>query len=154
MKRGSWQSPRLVRIDILVLIVTLLTQAGIRAWDYGTGNDRFDQSLTLIEEAIPLYGWGIILGVLTFSLALGIALKIHIVVWASHFLLGSMYLILTIGMVISVFDNNPFPWDGIRSGSILLTPMMLHFVLAIRTGPNPIVEEEVIVTETVVKDNA
>lgn len=154
MIRGSWQSPRLTKVDILVLIVTLITQGTIRSWDYTTGNDGVSQSLTIIEDAFALWIWGVILATLTAFLIIGISLKIHIIVWASHALLGCVYFVLLVGMTIAVFATNPFPYDGIRSGSVLLTPMMLHFVFAIRTGPSPLDFEVEYVDEAVVKDHA
>lgn len=153
MKRGSWETPRLTGIDVLVVILSLLTQAIVRSWDYSTGDDRVSASLTLIEDAFPLWIWGIILGVLAGALLLGIGLRIHLLVWSSHALLSFMYSILMIGMLIAVLDNNPFPWDGIRGVTLLMTPAILHGVLAIRTGPHPLPYSDITVTEAVIKED-
>lgn len=138
MKRGSWEVPRLTGIDVLVVIISLLTQAVFRSWDYSTGSDEISASLTLIEDAIPLWGWGVILGTLAVALLLGITLRVHLLVWSAHSLLAFTYAILMVGMIISVLNHNPFPWDGIRGVTLLMTPAILHAVLAIRTGPTPL----------------
>lgn len=151
MKRGSWEIPRLTRIDVLVVIISLLTQAVFRSWDYSTGDDEVIASLTLIEDAFPLWVWGLWLGMLAVFLFIGIILRIHLVVWSAHSLLAFTYFILMIGMAIAVFDRSPYPWDGVRGITLLLTPALLHGVLAIRTGPSPLHYREAVVEEAVIK---
>lgn len=154
MKRGSWRAPRLTGIDVVVIICSLITQGVIRSWDYSTGDDQIASSLSLIEDAFPLVVWGAILGSLIITLTVGMWLRVHMLVWATHGLLGVVYFTLMVGMIIAVFSNNPFPWDGIRGGSILLTPCILHVLLAIRTGPKPLEQTDAVVDDTVVKDHA
>jgi len=73
-------------------------------------------------------------------LALGVALRRHIIVWLGHALLGLTYLILLVGILLPVLAAG-YPWDNIRFGSTLLTPMLLHLILALRTGPRPLPPE-------------
>lgn len=153
MKRGSWKPPRFTGLDVLVVIISLWTQVVVRSWDYSTGDDRIGSSLTLIEDAFPLEVWGLILAFLAFCLAVGIFFKIHLVVWASHSLLCLIYFILMIGMLIAILDGSPFPWDGIRGVTLLLTPAVLHGVIAIRTGPSSLHSDLVEVTEAVIKED-
>lgn len=150
-KRGSWQSPRLTNLDVIALISTLAVQASIRAWDYTTGES--EPSLSLVEEAFTLQVWGWILFTLAGSLFIGMLFKVHKIVWAAHSLLGCVYFVLLVGITISILANNPPPWDGVRFGGLLLTPMVLHWVFAIRTGPTPLCVSEARPVETVVKED-
>lgn len=153
MKCGTWQPPRLTGLDVLVVIISLWTQVVVRSWDYSTGEDRISSSLTLIEDAFPLEVWGLILASLALGLAVGILFRVHLMVWASHSLLCLIYFILMIGMLIAILDGSPFPWDGIRGVTLLLTPAVLHGVIAIRTGPSSLDSGSVEVTEAVIKED-
>jgi len=145
--RRDWRPARLVHGDIIALTATLVAQASIRAYDYGTGADGTGRSLALVERAAPLWVWALIFAAGDLCLIAGMVRRCHMAVWAGHVSLAIAYLVLTVGILIPTLV---VPWaDGIRAASVLLTPMILHWIFSLRMGPRPMEPAHVVPAEVV-----
>lgn len=84
MSRGDWRPARLVPGDIVALAITLASQAMLRAWDYGTGQDSTGPALALVERAAPLWVWALVFAAGDLALIAGLIRRRHLAVWAGH----------------------------------------------------------------------
>ena len=135
---AQWKPAALGPWDIMLAAYAMVVMSLVRAFDYSTGTEAENPSsnLTAVEAAAPLWGWALAFILFGTLLAVGVSLKRHLLVWAGHAALAVVYTGLLAGMVVSVL---PHPWfDGIRAASALLLPCAMHWILAFRTGPNPI----------------
>ncbi|GAA0189828.1 hypothetical protein GCM10008944_01700 [Cytobacillus oceanisediminis] len=144
MGRGAhWAPARLLSTDVAVMAVGLGSLAMIRGLDYSTGNDAMvraplpgtEPALVGIEAAFPLWIWGA--AILTGSTTLlgGVLLRRHFPIWLGHVILCAIYAALCVGLTVGYLDR---PWlDGIRSGTGLALPALMHYLLWWRMGARP-----------------
>ena len=152
--RRDWRPARLVHGDIIALTATLAAQASLRAYDYGTGHegDGAARSLALVERAAPLWVWALVFAAGDVCLVAGMVRRSHMLVWAGHMSLAIAYVVLCVGILIPTLT---VPWgDGIRAASVLLTPMILHWMFSLRMGPRPIQPDRAVPAEIVGAPNA
>lgn len=140
----KWRPARLRPFDILLITIALWVTATIRGLDYLTGDDagarppRPGQTNALvgIEAAFPLWLWGISMVIACTLLGLGVLRGWHAYVWWGHVLLSVIYTGLCVGLIPGYLDRSAF--DGIRSASGLLLPVVVHFLIWWRMGRRPI----------------
>lgn len=143
-----WSPARLLVLDVVFITAILATTAGVRAWDYLTGEDASARSsvpgkpsvLIGIEAAFPLMWWGLAIGVGVVLVSIGILTRSHLPVWIGHVILSALYTGLAVGLIGGYLDRPSF--DGIRNGVGLLLPAALHALLWIRMGPQPVIRKE------------
>lgn len=135
-KPGSWEPGRFGLTDAVAVKLVLILMAANRSFDYFTPRDAGPTTVTeTMQTAFPLEWWGVMLAVPTLLLATGLAGRIHFAVWVGHGLLAIVYLALVtaLGMV---YIERPL-FDGSRSVTVLLAPLVLHTLLCFRTGWRP-----------------
>lgn len=132
---GSWEPGRFHLSDALVLKVTLVVMAFWRGFDYLTPPVQLGPITESMMLAFPLTVWGGAFLILTAVLAAGLVLRIHFLVWLGHGLLAAVYVAVFVSLA-SVYVQREM-WEGIRSATAILAPMMLHGLLSFRTGWKP-----------------
>lgn len=84
---------------------------------------------------MPLRLWGLLFFGFGILLAVSVALKIHRLVYLSHWCLGVVTAALTVGLGVEYLTR---PWgDGIRSAGTLAVVAAIYLIIAIRTGWEP-----------------
>ena len=68
-------------------------------------------------------------------LALGLILRIHFLVWLGHGLLAAAYVAVFVSLSSEYLQREM--WEGIRSATVVLAPLVLHALLSFRTGWRP-----------------
>lgn len=135
-KPGSWEPGRFGLPDAVVVKLVLIVMAANRSFDYFTPMVNSPTTVTeTMQTAFPLWWWGIMLAVPTLLLATGLAGRIHFAVWVGHGLLAIVYLALVTALGLVYIDRPMF--DGSRSATVLLAPLVLHALLSFRTGWRP-----------------
>lgn len=133
---ARWRPAVLTAGDIVLATYAVVTMALLRAYDYGTGNDA-SPTLSIVEAAMPLGVWSALFAIGGLVLLIGARCRIHALVWTGHAWLFILYLALLTGIA---WAAAAAPWfDNIRSASVLILPVLMHFLLALRTGPSPLV---------------
>lgn len=94
---GDWRPVRLPISDVLLIAWTMITQALIRGWDYGTGVES-SKTLAVIENAAPLWVWSAAFMIGAAILLVGVALRCHSIVWLGHGSLMVAYATLAVGL--------------------------------------------------------
>lgn len=136
-KPGSWEPARLSLLDSMSVTVWLCLASILRGLDYLLPSTPEGQTkaLTVVEDALPIPGWGILFSGFGFLLALSVVLKIHRLVYLSHWTLGVVTAALTVGLGAEYLTR---PWgDGIRSAGTLAVVAAFYLIIAIRTGWEP-----------------
>lgn len=132
---ARWRPAVLTAGDIVLATYAVVTMALLRAYDYGTGTD-ITPTLTIVEAAMPLWLWSVLFAGGGMALLIGARCRIHALVWTGHAWLFVLYLAMLTGIAWVVAFT---PWlDNIRSASVLILPVLMHFLLALRTGPSPL----------------
>lgn len=143
--RGAarWAPARLLSADVMVMAVGLGSLAMIRGLDYSTGRDAAaraplpgtEPALVGIEAAFPLWIWGAAILVGATTLLVGVLFRLHFTIWLGHVILCAVYAALCVGLTFGYLDR---PWlDGIRSGTGLALPALMHYLLWWRMGARP-----------------
>ena len=132
---GSWEPGRFHLSDALVIKGTLVLMALTRGFDYITPPSRISEVTETMMLAFPLEVWGGAFLILASMLAVGLILRIHFLVWLGHGLLAAAYVAVFVSLS-SVYMQREM-WDGIRSASAILAPLVLHGLLSFRTGWRP-----------------
>lgn len=133
---GSWEPGRFHLSDALVIKATLIFMGLWRGFDYFTPAVTAPSTVTeTMQTAFPLEVWGILILAPTLALAAGLALRMHFAVWIGHGLLAVVYAGLVVSLML-VYIERPL-FDGIRSATVLLAPLVLHALLCVRTGWRP-----------------
>ena len=132
---GSWEPGRFRLSDALVIKVTLVVMALARGFDYMTPPTNPGPVTETMMLAFPLPVWGGAFLILAAMLAVGMILRIHFFVWLGHGLLAAAYVAVFVSLA-SVYLQREM-WDGIRSATVVLAPLVLHGLLSVRTGWKP-----------------
>ena len=132
---GSWEPGRFRLPDALVLKGTLVLMALARGFDYITPPSRVTEVTETMMLAFPLTVWGGAFLILAAVLAVGLILRIHFLVWIGHGLLAAAYVAVFVSLS-SVYLQREM-WEGIRSATVVLAPLVLHGLLSFRTGWKP-----------------
>ena len=132
---GSWEPGRFHLSDALVLKGTLVFMAFWRGFDYITPPPALTPVTETMMLAFPLTVWGGAFLVLAAVLAVGLILRIHFLVWLGHGLLAAAYVAVFVSLS-SVYLQREM-WEGIRSATVVLAPLVLHGLLSLRTGWRP-----------------
>ena len=132
---GSWEPGRFHLSDALLLKVTLVLMAFARGFDYITPPSRVTEVTETMMLAFPLTVWGGAFLALAVVLGVGLSLRIHFLVWLGHGLLAAAYVAVFVSLS-SVYLQREM-WDGIRSATVVLAPLVLHGLLSFRTGWKP-----------------
>ena len=132
---GSWEPGRFHLSDALILKGTLVLMAFARGFDYITPPGQITQVTETMMLAFPLEVWGGAFLALAAMLAVGLILRIHFLVWLGHGLLAAAYVAVFVSLS-SVYLQREM-WDGIRSATVVLAPLVLHGLLSSRTGWKP-----------------
>lgn len=132
---GSWEPGRFHLSDALVLKGTLVFMAFWRGFDYLTPPSEITQTIETMMLAFPLTVWGGAFLVLAAVLVVGLILRIHFLVWLGHGLLAAAYVAVFVSLL-SVYMQREM-WEGIRSATVVLAPLVLHGLLSLRTGWRP-----------------
>lgn len=132
---GSWEPGRFHLSDALIIKGTLVLMALARGFDYITPPSRVTEVTETMMLAFPLTVWGGAFLILAAMLAVGLALRIHFLVWLGHGLLAAVYVAVFVSLS-SVYLQREM-WDGIRSATVVLAPLVLHGLLSSRTGWKP-----------------
>lgn len=132
---GSWEPGRFHLSDALALKATLVVMALTRGFDYMTPPSRITEVTETMVLAFPLTVWGGAFLILAAILAAGLILRVHFLVWLGHGLLAASYVGVFVSLSSVYLDREM--WDGIRSASVVLAPMVLHGLLSFRTGWRP-----------------
>src|SRR5699024_8496280 len=132
---GSWEPGRFRLSDALVLKGTLVFMAFWRGFDYITPPIQVGPVTESMMLAFPLPVWGGAFMILAGMLAVGLILRIHFCVWLGHGLLAAAYVAVFVSLA-SVYLQREM-WEGIRSATVVLAPLVLHGLLSLRTGWRP-----------------
>lgn len=132
---GTWRPATLVRSDIFAIKLLLAEFAAIRAMDYATSVTRADVN-GWIESSMPAEMWATLCGLTAAALIIGIALRIHCLVWAGHCIGAITYAALAVGAL--QYTLSLEPWDEWRRIGPLAIISSLHLLLAMRSGPTPL----------------
>lgn len=133
---GSWEPGRFYLTDAILIKLTLIFVALWRGFDYFTPTVTGPTTVTeTMQTAFPFEVWGALVLVPALTLAAGLALRIHFAVWIGHGILAVVYAALFVSLMLVYIDRPLF--DGIRSATALLAPLMLHALLCVRTGWKP-----------------
>lgn len=132
---GSWEPGRFHLSDALVIKVTLVVMALARGFDYMTPPSRVTQVTEMMMLAFPLTVWGGAFMILATMLAVGLALRVHFLVWLGHGLLAASYVAVFVSLSSVYLQREMF--EGIRSATVILAPLVLHGLLSFRTGWRP-----------------
>lgn len=132
---GSWEPARLGLSDSIGITILLTFVAAVRGFDYITPKTMESPALSVVEQAFPLWVWGLMFAVPAVFLAATALARIHAGVWVGHWLLVIAYVGLAVGLGVEYIQR---PWlDGIRTVGALLVPFALHALVAFRTGWRP-----------------
>src|SRR5699024_3594503 len=132
---GSWEPGRFRLPDALVLKVTLVVMALARGFDYMTPPSRVTEVTETMMLAFPLTVWSGAFLILAAVLAAGLLLRIHFLVWIGHGLLAAAYVAVFVSLA-SVYLQREM-WDGIRSATVVLAPLVVHGLLSVGPGWKP-----------------
>lgn len=132
---GSWEPGRFHLSDALIIKGTLVLMALARGFDYITPPSRVTEVTETMMLAFPLTVWGGAFLILAAVLAVGLILRVHFLVWLGHGLLAAVYVAVFVSLS-SVYLQREM-WDGIRSATVVLAPLVLHGLLSSRTGWRP-----------------
>lgn len=132
---GSWEPGRFHLSDALVLKVTLVFMAFWRGFDYITPPIQVGPITESMMLAFPLTVWGGAFLALAAVLAVGMILRIHFLVWLGHGLLAAAYVAVFVSLSSVYLQREMF--EGIRSATVILSPLVLHGLLSSRTGWRP-----------------
>ena len=132
---GSWEPGRFRLSDAFILKGTLVLMALARGFDYITPPPRLTQVTETMMLAFPLEVWGGAFLALAVTLAAGMALRIHFLVWLGHGLLAAAYVAVFVSLSSVYLQREMF--EGIRSATVVLAPLVLHGLLSCRTGWRP-----------------
>lgn len=132
---GSWEPGRFRLSDALVLKGTLVLMAFARGFDYITPPPRLTQVTETMMLAFPLEVWGGAFLALAVILAVGLILRVHFMVWLGHGLLAAAYVAVFVSLSSVYLQREMF--EGIRSATVVLSPLVLHGLLSFRTGWRP-----------------
>ena len=132
---GSWEPGRFHLSDALLLKVTLVLMAFARGFDYITPPPRLTQVTETMMLAFPLEVWGGAFLALAVILAVGLILRVHFLVWLGHGLLAAAYVAVFVSLSSVYLQREMF--EGIRSATVVLSPLVLHGLLSFRTGWRP-----------------
>ena len=132
---GSWEPGRFRLSDALVIKGTLVLMAFWRGFDYITPPPRLGPITETMMLAFPLEVWGGAFLILAAMMAVGLALRIHFLVWLGHGLLAAAYVAVFVSLSSVYLQREMF--EGIRSATVILAPLVLHGLLSYRTGWRP-----------------
>ena len=132
---GSWEPGRFRLSDALVIKGTLVLMALARGFDYITPPPRLTQVTETMMLAFPLEVWGGAFLALAVILAVGLILRVHFMVWLGHGLLAAAYVAVFVSLSSVYLQREMF--EGIRSATVVLSPLVLHGLLSFRTGWKP-----------------
>lgn len=133
---GSWRPASLTTGDIVTVKVCMGVAALIRASDYATPNRRVPTSTIGIENTLPYAFWAALFAAVGVILLTGMASRRHGMVWFGHALGFAAY--STLAFAVAQFAFTIEPWDDWKRISPLAILALLHFLLALRSGPRPI----------------
>lgn len=136
-KPGSWEPARLSTLDSISVTVWLCFASMLRGLDYllPASPEGSTKSLTVVEDAMPLPVWGMLFLGFSALLLAAVLMKIHRLVYLSHWTLGVVTAALAVGLGAEYLTR---PWgDGIRSAGTLAVVAALYLIIAIRTGWEP-----------------
>lgn len=136
-KPGSWEPARLSPLDSISFTAWLCLASLLRGLDYllPRSPEGATKALNVVEEAMPIQLWGILFFGFGAMLAVSVVLKIHRLVYLSHWSLGVITAALTVGLMAEYLTR---PWgDGMRSAGTLGVVAAFYLILAIRTGWEP-----------------
>ena len=132
---GSWEPGRFHLSDALIIKITLVVSAFSRGFDYLTPPPELTPAVETMMLAFPLEVWGGAFIAFAGILALGLILRIHFLVWIGHGLLAAVYM-AAFSSLLSLYAQREM-FEGIRSATALLAPLVLHTLLSFRTGWKP-----------------
>ena len=134
-RMGSWEPARMGLSDSIGITLLLTIVGLVRGIDYITPKTTESPALSLVEQAFPLWVWGLMFAVPSLFLAASVIARIHAGVWIGHWLLVIAYVGLATGLGVEYLGR---PWfDGIRTVASLAGPFALHTLVAFRTGWRP-----------------
>lgn len=132
---GSWEPARLGLSDSIGITMLLSAVSIVRGFDYITPKSTASPALSIVEEAFPLWVWGLMFLVPSIFLTISALTRVHAGVWIGHWLLVIAYFGLATGLGLEYLGR---PWfDGIRSAASLAIPFGLSALVALRTGWRP-----------------
>ena len=115
--------------------MTLVFMAFWRGFDYITPPIQVGPVTETMMLAFPLTVWGGAFLALAVMLAVGLILRIHFFVWLGHGLLAAAYVAVFVSLSSVYLQREMF--EGIRSATTVLAPLILHGLLSFRTGWRP-----------------
>lgn len=132
---GSWRPGQLGIRDSVAMTVVLVVIALARGFDYLTPRVPRTAGTAAIEDALPLWAWGLAFAVPAVILGLGALARVHRLVWLGHGLLAVIYLAIAVGLTGEYLTH---AWlSGIKGGIGMFLPVYLHTTIAWRTGWTP-----------------
>lgn len=142
---GTWRPAILTSGDVITIKVALAVTATLHAADYGVDIVRGGD---VVEQALPVGVWATICALVAFLILAGMAARAHWAVFAGHFLGAVTYLALSVGAFQHAFTL--VPPDEWRRGGPLFVVALIHWMLAMRSGPTPITQSSATPAEVVV----
>src|SRR5699024_11419318 len=90
-RMGSWEPARMGLSDSIGITLLLTIVGLVRGIDYITPKTTESPALSLVEQAFPLWVWGLMFAVPSLFLAASLIARIHSWVWLGHWLLLLAY---------------------------------------------------------------
>lgn len=132
---GSWEPGRIHVLDAIFIKIFLITASTLRGFDYLLPSGNAPATIESMASAFPIAVWAWMLLIPSSILLIGLSARLHFAVWLGHGLLAVVYMGLFASFAM-VFVERPY-FNGMRSATELLVPLLLHALICVRTGWRP-----------------
>src|SRR5699024_9079505 len=123
-RMGSWEPARMGLSDSIGITLLLTIVGLVRGIDYITPKTTESPALSLVEQAFPLWVWGLMFAVPSLFLAASVIARIHAGVWIGHWLLVIAYVGLATGLGVGCSGRRGFA--GFGTVASLEGPLVFH----------------------------
>ena len=111
--RSRWEPG--LQPDMSLMVMYLLSlEPLVRGIDYITGDDgTFNRALRIVEDAMPLWIWGVIFTAAAVLFLTGVTRRKHNFIIAGSILMVATYGAFSVGAIFEIASEG-WPWDGYR----------------------------------------
>jgi hypothetical protein len=128
MRRGSWRPGEFDYRLVIAFGVMIYLEALVRGLDYVTGDlPHTTSSLTFVEQAMPLWAWGILCIVAGGGSLVGLLGRWYPVLIGCALVGGASYFTLSLGLAAKAYERYG---DGFRTPVMFLMFSLIWFCIA------------------------